>query len=117
MPVGARRDNDDPGAKWEKLVRGWLEGHPVATMWHSRGRPGLVDGGDAAVRGRETCGGARRVLPLGGAQWAATRGRRSGRRPPSSGPISPGESGFSLFLREIYRRGLFFVIVLGYISR
>ena len=31
--------------------------------------------------------------------------------------IFPGERGFSLFLREICRRGLFFVIVLGYISR
>ena len=44
-------------------------------------------------------------------------GASIGGRPPSSGPISPGERGFSLFLREIYRRGLFFVIVLGYISR
>lgn len=32
VPVVAWRDNDDPGIKWESLVRKWLKGHPVATF-------------------------------------------------------------------------------------
>lgn len=36
VPVVAWRDNDDPGIKWEGLVRRWLEGHPVATFDYPR---------------------------------------------------------------------------------
>ena len=93
---------------------------------HRQGGAGVVPSGitaplPAAEKQSRRVPGNKRGSVEGVAVGRRAIGRKEG-APIGAGclsfsPIFPGERGFSLFLYDVCRRGLFFVIVLGYISR